>query len=279
MDKIKFFLLTKSLGLYINVLSRVSPEKARALSYRLFSSPRYGKLTADALPEIIREVPKERLRLGSDEIQSYIWKGSDEVILLVHGWESNAARWELFLPYLLKSGKTIVAIDAPAHGLSGGKFSVPRYADAIHEAVLKYHPKYVIGHSMGGNAIVYYQHIYKNEAIEKVVLLGAPSDFEIITNNYISLLSLNSRSKQLFESYFTEHFQFHPKDFSATIFGKSMTMKGIIAHDLDDDIVLFAESKKIASAWKDAVFIETKGLGHSMHDDGLYGRVAGFLFN
>jgi hypothetical protein len=36
---------------------------------------------------------------------------NDTVILLVHGWESNASRWEKILPYL-KIRSTIIAIDA-----------------------------------------------------------------------------------------------------------------------------------------------------------------------
>lgn len=271
--------MTKSFGLYINVLSRLSPAKARALSYKLFSSPREGKLVAEQLPDILKTALRQQIIHNGHTIQAYIWPGNSETILLVHGWESNASRWELLLPHLVPSGKTIVAIDAPAHGLSGGSFSIPGYAEAIHETVLKYHPKYVIGHSLGGAAVVYYQHVYKNEAIEKVILLGAPSDFDRITDNYISLLSLNQRSRELFESYFTEHFQYHPKEFTAREFAKSLQMKGIIAHDTDDDIVLFHESKKIAGAWKDAIFIETKGLGHSMHDEKLYREIARFLFD
>ena len=38
------------------------------------------------------------------------------------------------------------------------------------------------------------------------------------------------------------------------------------------------EAKKIASNWKDATFIETRGLGHSMHDDILYNKIYSFLF-
>lgn len=279
MKRIRYFLLTKSLGLYINVLSFLSPAKARELSYKLFSTPRQGKLLPENLPDILKTVQKEKLLVHGKKIQTYVWPGSSETILLIHGWESNASRWELMLPYLTPSGKTIVAIDAPAHGLSEGSFNIPEYAYAIHEVILKFNPTLLIAHSLGGAAIVYYQHVYKNKSIQKMILLGAPSDFEIITDNYISLLSLNQRSKKLFESYFVEHFKFHPKDFTAREFAKSFQMSGIIAHDIDDDIVLFPESNKIAGAWKDALFIETRGLGHSMHDEKLYRKIAIFLFD
>jgi hypothetical protein len=38
---------------------------------------------------------------------------------------------EKMLPYLRKSGSTIIAIDAPAHGLGGTEFNIPQYAAFI----------------------------------------------------------------------------------------------------------------------------------------------------
>ena len=45
-----------------------------------------------------------------------------------------------------------------------------------------------------------------------------------------------------------------------------------------DRIVLFKEGKKIAQSWKNVQFIETKGLGHKLHDEELYQKIAAFLF-
>ena len=68
------------------------------------------------------------------------------------------------------------------------------------------------------------------------------------------------------------------EQFSGKIFASKLNIKGLIAHDIDDTVVLFEEGKKIAGAWKNVIFIETKGLGHSMHDDELYQKVSHFLF-
>jgi pimeloyl-ACP methyl ester carboxylesterase len=107
-----YFLFTKSVGLYINFLS-FSPEKPR-LAYTLFSEQRWQALW-DKLPAILQET--EKTYNHKVHFQTYTWKGNDTIILLAHGWESNASRWENILPYLRKSSSTI-AIDAPAHGLS-----------------------------------------------------------------------------------------------------------------------------------------------------------------
>lgn len=279
MKKLLFFIFTKSIGLYINTLSFVFPKKASQLAYAFFSEPREGKLSKGNLPETLREAHSETFQHEKHSFQTYTWKGNDTVILLVHGWESNASRWENLLPYLKKSGSTIIAIDAPAHGLSSGKeFSIPQYAEFIHIAVQKFKPQYLIGHSIGGKTCLYYQSVYQNDSLKKMVILGAPSDFNIILNNYIALLSLNSKISKALENHYLNHFKLQLEQFSGKIFASKLNIKGLIAHDIDDTVVLFEEGKKIAGAWKNSIFIETKGLGHSMHDDELYKKVADFLF-
>jgi esterase/lipase len=279
MKKIVFFIFTKSIGFYINVLSFVLPKKASQLAYAFFSEPREGKLSKNKLPIILQEAQSEMFQLEQDSFNTYTWKGNDTVILLVHGWESNASRWENLLPYLKKSGSTIIAIDGPAHGLSSGKeFNIPQYAEFIHVAVQKFKPQYLIGHSIGGKTCLYYQSVYQNDALKKMVILGAPSDFKIILNNYITLLSLNSKISKSLEAHYLNNFKLSLEQFSGKIFASKLNIKGLIAHDIDDTVVLFEEGKKIAGAWKNVIFIETKGLGHSMHDDELYQKVSHFLF-
>jgi pimeloyl-ACP methyl ester carboxylesterase len=279
MKKLMFFIFTKSIGLYINCLSYVFPKKASQLAYAFFSEPREGRLSKTNLPEILQEAQSETFQMEAHSFQTYTWKGNDTTILLVHGWESNASRWENILPYLKKSGSTIIAIDGPAHGLSSGKeFSIPKYAEFIHIAVEKFKPQYLIGHSIGGKTCLYYQSVYQNDLLKKMVILGAPSDFKIILHNYITLLSLNSKIAKALEDHYLNNFKLSLEQFSGKIFASKLKIKGLIAHDVDDTVVLFEEGKKIATAWKNAVFIETKGLGHSMHDDALYEKVSRFLF-
>ncbi len=279
MKKTIYFLFTKSIGLYINFLSFVLPKKATALAYSLFSEPRDGKLTAATLPEILQKAETRTFTHNEASFQTYTWKGNESVILLVHGWESNASRWEKMLPYLQQTGSTIIAIDGPAHGLSSGKeFNIPQYASFIDIVVQEFKPQHLIGHSLGGKTCLYYQSTYQNTSIKKMVVLGAPSDFKIILKNYINLLSLNASISKGLETYYLNHFKLKLENFSGKIFASTIVTKGLVAHDADDKVVLFEEGKKIASSWKDSVFIKTKGLGHSMHDDELYKKVSAFLF-
>jgi len=146
---------------------------------------------------------RETAQFNTSNFEVYRWKGSGKTILLVHGWESNTMRWEKILPFLQSTGYTILAIDAPAHGLSDGKeFTVPKYAQLLHEICKKYNPEIIIGHSIGGTACIYYQYKYKYPKIEKLIILGAPSDLRVLLENFYSLLSLNARVRTNFELLF-----------------------------------------------------------------------------
>jgi pimeloyl-ACP methyl ester carboxylesterase len=99
---------------------------------------------------------------------------------LVHGWESNASRWENLLPYLKKSGSTIIAIDGPAHGLSSGKeFSIPNMQNSFI-LLSKIQTSVFNRPFTWWKTCLYYQSVYQSDALKKMVILGSPSDFKII---------------------------------------------------------------------------------------------------
>lgn len=280
MQKILTYIITKLLGLYINILSYIAPKKSTALAYKYFTNPRSGRLFKDKLPAVLQEAEAEMVTHNDMVFQTYTWKGNATKVILVHGWESNAARWKLFITYLKKAGCTIIAIDAPAHGLSSGnEFTIARYAEFIDVVVQKQKPQFLVGHSLGGSTALYYQSHYPNNYIEKMVILGAPSDMSTILSNYMGLLSLNSNVFILLKNHFLDHFKIKIDDFSGSLFASKIKIKSLVAHDVNDDTVAFKEGKKIAAALPHSQFIATRGMGHSMHDDGLYQKIYAFLFD
>lgn len=278
MGNIKYFLLTKSAGLYINLLAYLYPVAATRLAYKLFSHPRQGRLDKNNLPSILQQATLKSLYVNGQSFQSYCWQGGQKTILLVHGWESNASRWEQIIPYLLDKNYTVVAIDAPAHGLSNGReFNVPTYAECINAASIAFKPDHLIGHSIGGAACVFYLSKFPHKQLKSVVLLGAPSDLRVLIYNYAQLLSLSNRITHLLDDYFFDKFKFRLDEFSGQIFGRKISVPGLIVHDTSDVVVKIAEAHKINSSWKTATLVETIGLGHSMHNDVLYQQITTFI--
>jgi pimeloyl-ACP methyl ester carboxylesterase len=279
MQKFIIYTIKKALGLYINILSYISPEKATTLAYKFFSEPRDGRLNHQQLPVMLKEARAEMVTYNDFIFQTYTWEGNDTKVLLIHGWESNSWRWEQFLPYLKQSGCTIVAIDAPAHGLSHGtEFNIPTYAAFVNVVVQKLQPQYLVGHSLGGATALYYMSHYPDNSIEKLISLGAPCDLNTILHNYMGMLSLNGRVLKLMQKHFFENFKIKTHEFSGSLFASRIKIPGMLVHDVEDDIVTFAEAQKIADAWPEAEFVVTKGLGHSLHDDKLYRKMYNFLF-
>jgi len=280
MQKIIKFVIAKLLGLYINILSYTRPAKASRLAYRFFSEPRSGRLVKDQLPDILNEAECELIPYNNDVFQTYTWKGNETTVILVHGWESNASRWKLFITYLKKAGCTIIAIDGPAHGLSSGtEFTIPRYAEFIDVIVQKHKPQYMVGHSLGGSTVLYYQSHFYNTSLEKLVIMGAPCDFTMVVDNYIGLLSLNKNVFGLLNKHFLDNLNIKTEEFSGRLFAAKINIKGLVAHDEDDTTVAYNEGRKIAGAWPLSKFVSTKGLGHSMHSDNLYTKIFSFLFD
>lgn len=260
-------------------MSFVVIKKATQKAHGYFTEPRKGKFTLHNIPKTFNEAELETFKYDEYHIQTYIWKGNETIIFLIHGWESNSSRWKKMLPFLKKSGSTIIAIDGPAQGLSSGKeFTVPKYAEFIDFVAKKYPVHFLIGHSMGGQTCLYYQYQFQNPTVKKIVIMGAPSDFTIIFRKFVSLLSLNEKVVASLKNKYTAFLNLDLDQFTSKEFASKIEVKGLIAHDLEDIVVLFDEGEKIASSWKDAQFIATKGLGHKLHDEDLYQKIAAFLF-
>jgi triacylglycerol esterase/lipase EstA (alpha/beta hydrolase family) len=116
-----------------------------------------------------------------------------------------------------KIRSTIIAIDA-LHMVCLVERNLTFQICRIHScSVPKFKPTYLIGHSLGAKTCLYYQSVYQNNDLQKMVVLGSPSDFNIILNNYIAL-SLNSIVRGL-EIHYLKNFNLKLEQF----FRKSYT--------------------------------------------------------
>lgn len=266
------------LGKWINFMQFVAPKEATRLAYKYFSEPREGQYLHYNLPAILLDADLTTLSVEAHTFPLFHWQNEGKKsILLVHGWESNAARWEPFLPFL-KANFNVYAIEAPAHGMASGReFNVPLYSKFIQTTYQNHPFDYLIGHSMGGMASYYFTYNNPNVGFYKLVLLGAPAELDLLIQNYAKILKLNNRVLNQLEQYFIARFQFKFHQFSIAKFGSKINIPAFIAHDKHDVVVLFKEAEKINKALKNATLHPTEGLGHSLQDVNLYKAVVEFL--
>lgn len=275
---LQYWLKTKNLVFYLNLISFFNPKKAGKIAYKVFSTPRDGKLRN--IPEVLLKAKTGTLKYKEHQIQTYHWQGEKETVLLIHGWESNSSRWQGMIQYLKKKKYNIISLDAPAQGMSSGKeLNAVLYAEFINEVCVKYKPSYLIGHSLGGMTMFYAQSKYQFPFVKKIISFGSPNIFHRITSNYKKLLSLNTKTYQSFLNVFIEKFQIDTSFFNTQDFIKKIEIPILIIHDKHDTIVPYSDSIKIFENNPNINFESTENLGHSMVHNQVYKKAVSFLEN
>ena len=270
-------LIPKLYGLYFNLLVWFIPKKIAKQAFTVFATVRKGRVLPNQ-KEYLDNAKFEVVTIGDNKIQVYNWPGSKETVLLIHGWESNTWRWHKLIDKLQKEDYNIIAFDAPAHGYSTGKIlHAPLYAEAVQALLLKYEPKLVIGHSMGGMTLLYNESKNPNSHIEKMVTIGSPSEFHEILTHYKNLLGFNDKVKSVIETLVQKKFNFSTEEFSSSNFVQNNNKKGLIFHDRLDKIAPYHASVDVHKHWKGSELFSTEGFGHSMHQDVVNEKIIAFL--
>ncbi|WP_299115220.1 alpha/beta hydrolase [uncultured Winogradskyella sp.] len=267
----------KSIGNALNATSLVSSKYASKKALNLFASPRKGRYT-DEQRKVVSSALFEEITYDGLDIATYRWNGKGKTILLVHGWESNASRWDYILEDLKAQNYNIIALDAPAHGRSGGKqFNAVLYSEFINIVAQKFQPEAMIGHSVGGMASVFFMHSYPLDSVKKMILLGAPAHFTGVFARYKSMMGYNRRISNGLDRIVLERFGKSVDYFSAANFTKSIKAKGLIIHDKKDKIIPYEDAQLFANRYKNAELISTSGFGHGLKDKSLTPKVIEFI--
>lgn len=269
--------IPKIIGGAINFTSYFSSRFAGKVAIALFSMPKKGKIQAEE-SEYLKSAIQDLVNFENLSIKTYHWKGNKETILLAHGWESNSFRWKDLIEQLKTQNYNIVALDAPAHGASGGKrFNALLYSEYINMVAKKFNVHTIIGHSVGGMATIFFQHKYQLKSIERLILLGAPADFIGVFSRYENMMGYNKRVSKALENYVLKHYNHLPEYFSPSVFSKEITAKGLIIHDKKDRIIPYKDGLKFKQHYANSEFVATKGFGHSLKSDIVYQHILDFL--
>ena len=270
-------LLPLILGFGINIIGIFNSKRAAKIAMRLFSTPLKGKTRPHEL-NYLKKATIQNYNYNNLTIKTYTWQGNKETILLVHGWESNAFRWQELINLLKPLHYNIVAIDAPAHGSSQGKkFNAIMYADCINIIANKIKASYIIGHSIGGMSTVFAMCNAPIPSVKKIILLGAPSNFMGIFKRYTHLMRYSNKVKVAITKNIIKTFGHPPKHFSSALYSKQLKCDGLIVHDKQDRIIPYQDALDFKAHFTNAKLISTTGLGHALKSNRIYNQIISFL--
>ncbi len=267
----------KSIGNALNATSLISSKYASKKAISLFASPRKGRYSEEQ-KRIVSSALFEELKYDNLEIATYRWIGKNKTVLLAHGWESNTSRWDYILEGLKAQDYNIIALDAPAHGRSGGKqFNAILYSEFINIVAQKFQPEVLIGHSVGGMASVFSMHNHQLPSIKKMILLGAPAHFTGVFSRYKTMMGYNNRISKGLDRIVLERFGQPVDYYSAATFTESIEAQGLIIHDKKDRIIPYEDAQLFAKRFRNSELITTTGFGHSLKDESLTTKVIEFI--
>lgn len=272
--------LQRRLRRFFAILQWLSVPLASKVAFRMFLTPPRRKVEASDAP-IIAQAARATLRCGADKFTVWHWGQDGPCVVLLHGWGSHAARFANFVAPLRAAGFSVIGIDAPAHGTSPGSLSdLPRFRDSLAEVLRRHAPVHaVVGHSLGGGAVLTVLAETADYHPRKICLFGVPSDMDYILGSFAMMLGLKYAARASLRERFAAHFGRPAAAISVAAAAESVRIPVLIVHDEEDNVAPIAQGAALAAAIPHAMMWRTRGLGHSgaLRDPATIERVVDFL--
>jgi len=273
-------LIIKGMGLYVNTLAAIAPQKAGQKGFELFCTPMAPKIQPHQMA-FLDTAEQAKFTFKNKNVQTYKWGDGPKKVLFLHGWQSHAFRWKKYIELLDPQQFTIYAMDGPAHGQSDGKvFNIPMYKELINQWIDEVaKPDVVVGHSMGGFSSMYAFYSRQDQAPEKLIVMGSPGMASDFVDYFEDLLGLSKKARESMLSYFKAKLGHGPEFYSAADFAKAQTSNGLLIHDVGDKEVPVKYAREMHANWPNSQYWETTGYGHKLRDMQVVKRVVQFIEN
>lgn len=270
--------LPKLIGGYLNTLSYVAPGSVGEIGFNIFCTP----IAPPVKPHHKAYLETAALfNFESDGIalQGYRWGNGEKKLVFLHGWQSHTYRWKKYIQAFSHEEYSIYAFDAPAHGLSGGKYAnIPLYSNAISAFFEKIgNADAVVSHSMGSISSLHALFHHNHLDLGRLVLMGSPGEANDFITFYQQFTGLSDRTFRFILDHFVKTIGQTPDYFSAPKFATSVKIPGLIIHDEGDDEAPYHHAVRIHKAWPQSRLITTQGYGHNLRVPEVVEMVKGFV--
>ncbi len=212
-------------------------------------------------------------------LNSYTW-GSGPTVLLMHGWGGRASQFAAFVPRLVDAGLRPVAVDAPAHGRTGGEqTNLFEFAAVVERVAAREQPIHaIIAHSMGGASATIA--IGRGIHVNRVVLVAPICRLRDALSRFTRRRKLGEVVEMDFVARMEE--KFGPdvwEDSALDRIAPRLVTPALLIHDRDDAEIPYDDSVRTSRAWPKSSLITTKGLGHRslLRDSGLVSQAIEFV--
>lgn len=275
-------------GAFINWTARLSPKLAGWMAIQLFKRPRRLSID-DKVAAFLAQAEALTLR-DKPRIEGYRWHAEQHGaqplrVLLVHGWESNAGRWNPLIRELLDSGAVITAFDGPAAGRSGGRNSLfneyVRLAKTFEESFGPFDA--YVGHSLGAGVVAQLAtRVELARRPKSMVLMASFDESEHVFARYHAMLGFNDRVCHEFNSRISHQLSdgLTVQDYSNVRAVRQLSgIRGLVVHSVDDYVSPICEGEALHAAWPNSEMFRYEDEGHALKGEELERDIARWLVN
>ncbi|MFY0628401.1 MAG: alpha/beta fold hydrolase [Reichenbachiella sp.] len=179
---------------YFKALSFISPNLAGLSAFNFFQRPLNKKVRKKELT-FFKAVKSFKIKHYLEDIHCYELGPKDgPIVILVHGWESNAASLSGIGLQLAEEGYHVVLFNLPAHGFSKlKKANLKICKEVLLEVINHIHPSgpfSIIAHSFG-SAVTTYALSKTTYHINNLILLTSPNKMADVFKEYSDFIGLS----------------------------------------------------------------------------------------
>ena len=291
--------LRRRLRLAFALLSALSPTLAARLALRMFLTPRRRAVAAGEAA-FLASASRHALRVATEAgdcyvVQAYEWPATGAAaggaagapsaaatVLVMHGWISHAARLAPLIEALRAQGLRVLALDAPAHGLSSGtRVDLHGFLAAVRAVDAALGPAQgIVAHSFGAlTAATWLSREPKPAAVRAAVLVGLMRDVDWVFGSFTYTLGLRGRTLARLRGLFRERYGGYPEEFGTHELARGIHVPVLLVHGDDDELVPAAHSSEVGELLSDGEVLRVPGLQHSapLKDADTVARMAAFM--
>jgi pimeloyl-ACP methyl ester carboxylesterase len=205
----------------------------------------------------------QRLELGFQSTTLSVWRwGRGPVVLLVHGWGGSAGQLQSFVQPLVREGFTVVAFDAPGHGVSGGTWaSRGRMAQAIGHVAQTVGPVHgVVAHGLGAAAVSLA--VGRGLRLSRLVEIGPTGGPAEAFHEHAVALRLSEPVAMQARARVERRLGVTLERLDSEQLASAIELPVLVIHDRLDDEVPWSEGLRTARALPRGRLMTTLGLGH-----------------
>jgi len=268
---------------YFGWTSFINSEKAARKSFRLFQKVRKKNIRRRE-EDFFASSRKFQVLMMKENVDCFeIGNPIGEVVILVHGWDSNAGSMSKIALAMAEQNKRVITFNLPGHAFSKSSSTNLIECKDAFLALLDFlnlkEPFSIVAHSFG-SAVSTYALAKSNYQIDKIILLTNPNKIEEIFKQFKTGIGLGNRAYKKLLKITTNKLGEPLNNLSVQENLKKIQYnKLLLIHDKFDKVLSFKHSIEINNEIENSQLITIENVGHykMLWTDEVINRCVGFV--